>query len=50
MNLGSILWLIPVLPLAGALANGFRAWGNQAPKNRKVTNAIAIGSADKGDV
>ncbi len=45
MNLGSILWLVPVLPLAGALANGFRSWKRPTePKNRTITNVIALGS------
>ncbi len=45
MNLGSWLWLVPLLPLFGAAVNGLRAAAKpHEPKNRTVTNVFAIGS------
>jgi NADH-quinone oxidoreductase subunit L len=41
----TILLLIPLLPALGALINGLRAAANpHAPKNRTVTNIVALGS------
>jgi NADH-quinone oxidoreductase subunit L len=41
----TILLLIPLLPALGALINGLRAAANpHTPKNRAITNAIALGS------
>jgi NADH-quinone oxidoreductase subunit L len=40
-----LLLLVPLLPAFGAAINGFRAfWWPKTPKNRAITNAIAIGS------
>ncbi|MCU1229784.1 MAG: NADH:ubiquinone oxidoreductase subunit [Acidobacteria bacterium] len=40
-----LLLLVPLLPALGAAINGFRAfWWPKTPKNRAITNAIAIGS------
>src|SRR5258707_2091986 len=39
-----LLLLIPLLPALGALLNGVRAFANpKTPKNKAVTNAIALG-------
>ncbi|HEX3071499.1 MAG TPA: hypothetical protein VHX14_23235, partial [Thermoanaerobaculia bacterium] len=41
----TLLLLIPLLPALGALINGLRAAASpHAPKNRAVTNVIALGS------
>ena len=41
----SLLLLIPLLPLLGAILNGIRAFAKPlAPKNRAVTNFFALGS------
>jgi NADH-quinone oxidoreductase subunit L len=41
----NLLWLVPVLPAAGALVNGLRAVGNpRNVKNKTLTNLFAIGS------
>jgi NADH-quinone oxidoreductase subunit L len=41
----TILLLIPLLPALGALINGLRAAANpHTPKNRTVTNIVALGS------
>ena len=43
MNLGSYLWLVPVLPAAGALINGARALARpHEVKNKAVTNIVAL--------
>ncbi|HXI13602.1 MAG TPA: NADH-quinone oxidoreductase subunit L [Thermoanaerobaculia bacterium] len=45
MNIGSVLWLVPILPALGALINGVRAVMNpDQPKNRVITNSVAVGS------
>ncbi len=45
MDIASVLWLVPALPLIGALVNGFRAVeGVQQKKQKKLTNLIALGS------
>jgi NADH-quinone oxidoreductase subunit L len=44
MDIGTYLWLVPVLPLLGATVNGLRAVLNQGPKNKTITNVIALGS------
>ena len=44
MDIGTYLWLVPVLPLLGATVNGLRAALNQGPKNKAVTNLFALGS------
>ncbi len=45
MTLSALLWLIPVLPLLGALINGLRALADpHGTKNKTITNAIALGS------
>jgi NADH-quinone oxidoreductase subunit L len=44
MDIGKILWLVPLLPLLGAAANGLRSVISQETKNKTVTNAIALGS------
>jgi NADH-quinone oxidoreductase subunit L len=44
-NMANVLIWIPLLPALGALINGLRAAASpHAPKNRAVTNAIALGS------
>src|SRR5215212_5137906 len=41
----TVLLLIPLLPALGALVNGLRAFARPlAPKNKAVTNAVALGS------
>jgi NADH-quinone oxidoreductase subunit L len=41
----AILLAIPLLPALGALINGIRAFANPlTPKNRTMTNAVALGS------
>ncbi|HXG58292.1 MAG TPA: NADH-quinone oxidoreductase subunit L, partial [Thermoanaerobaculia bacterium] len=41
----TVLLLIPLLPAFGALINGLRAFARpKTPKNRAVTNAIALGT------
>jgi len=45
MNIGSILWLVPLIPALGALVNGLRAAADPyGEKNKGITNAIAVGS------
>jgi NADH-quinone oxidoreductase subunit L len=45
MTIGSILWLVPLLPALGALINGLRAVADPVNvKNKAVTNVIALGS------
>jgi NADH-quinone oxidoreductase subunit L len=45
MNIGTYLWLVPVLPALGALINGLRAVASpHETKNKLVTNAVALGS------
>jgi len=45
MNLGSYLWLVPVLPAVGALINGLRALARpHQVKNKTVTNIFALGT------
>ena len=40
-----LLLLVPLLPALGAAINGFRAfWWPLTPKNRAMTNAVAVGS------
>ena len=40
-----LLLLIPLLPALGALINGLRAAANpHTPKNRTITNIVALGS------
>ncbi|HEY0592085.1 MAG TPA: NADH-quinone oxidoreductase subunit L, partial [Thermoanaerobaculia bacterium] len=44
-DISAVLWLVPALPLIGALVNGFRAVENpHQKKQRKLTNLIALGS------
>ena len=41
----TILLLIPLLPALGALINGTRAFARPlTPKNRAITNLVALGS------
>jgi hypothetical protein len=41
----TLVLLIPLLPALGALINGVRAFANpHTPKNKLVTNAVALGS------
>ena len=43
--MASALLLVVLLPLAGAAINGVRAFANpHTPKNRKITNAVALGA------
>src|SRR5688500_17933592 len=45
MRIDSLLWLVPVLPAAGALINGVRAaLDPHGPKNKSVTNVVALGT------
>ncbi len=44
MDIGTYLWLVPLLPLFGATVNGLRALASQEPKNRAVTNLFALGT------
>jgi NADH-quinone oxidoreductase subunit L len=44
-DISAVLWLVPALPLIGALVNGFRAVESpHQRKQRKLTNLIALGS------
>ncbi|HSN68211.1 MAG TPA: NADH-quinone oxidoreductase subunit L, partial [Thermoanaerobaculia bacterium] len=44
-DISAVLWLVPALPLIGALVNGARAVENPyGKKKRKLTNLIALGS------
>ena len=44
-DIGSVLWLVPMLPAMGALINGLRAVADPyAAKNKTVTNIVALGS------
>ena len=41
----TLLLLVPLLPALGALINGTRAFAVPlAPKNRAITNVVALGS------
>src|SRR5258708_13847504 len=43
--MANLLLLIPLLPALGALLNGVRAFASpKTPKNKAVTNAIALGT------
>ncbi len=43
--MANLLLLIPLLPALGALLNGVRAFASpKTPKNKTVTNAIALGT------
>src|SRR5687768_8535212 len=45
VDLRSVLWLVPLLPAAGALLNALRAIASPIQtKNETVTNIIALGS------
>jgi NADH-quinone oxidoreductase subunit L len=44
MDIGNYLWLVPFLPLLGATVNGLRAALYQGPKNKTLTNAVALGT------
>jgi NADH-quinone oxidoreductase subunit L len=45
MNIGSILWLVPVLPALGSLINGLRAAADaKHQKSKALTNLVALGS------
>src|SRR5437870_4017662 len=44
-NMITVLMAIPLLPALGALLNGVRAFAKPlTPKNRAITNLIALGS------
>jgi NADH-quinone oxidoreductase subunit L len=43
--MANLLLLVPLLPALGALINGWRAFADpKNPKNRSVTNAVALGT------
>jgi len=45
MRIDTLLWLVPLLPAAGALINGVRAaLDPHGPKNKSVTNVVALGT------
>ncbi|HNT16330.1 MAG TPA: NADH-quinone oxidoreductase subunit L [Acidobacteriota bacterium] len=44
MNAVQLIWLIPVLPLLGALLNGVIGWKFEPHEKRKVVTAIALAS------
>ena len=45
IDLSGVLWLVPILPAAGALLNGLRAVGSpHETKNKFITDLIALGS------